>query len=349
MLDKISLYDNDSIRQWDEFVESHPNGTPYHLSHWLRTIHRTYSFKPLMYVEKNSNGEIIGVFPCFLIKTFFTNARLVSIPFSDYGGPLFKEDIRVEKILKKTIEKHGRSTKYIEIRNSLKENSNFIYCNYYKRHILNLQADLTEIKKGINKKTTLYSIRKAKKAGVEIKEENSWYGMEEFYRLNILNRKKHGVPSQPREFFKNLFDYTISKGYGFILLAVHNSKTIAASLFLKSGKRLHYKYSASDPEYLRKVSPNHLLTWHAIKKGVMEGYRSLDFGRTSPKNQGLIRYKKMWGLKEFDLPYSYHPKVSGASSTEENDLRYRMLTNLWKALPSGILEKVGPIIYKHLG
>ena len=81
----------------------------------------------------------------------------------------------------------------------------------------------------------------------------------------------------------------------------------------------------------------------------MEGYRSIDFGRTSPDNKGLMRYKEMWGTETIDFPYFYYPQVSGASSTEESGLLYRMITGVWRSLPDPIIEKIGPMIYKHMG
>ena len=72
MLTKVSLYDAVEMKKWDDFVNFCPNGTPYHLSGWLRTIHETYSFVPLLYVSKNDSGEINGVLP------FFTSSCLSS-------------------------------------------------------------------------------------------------------------------------------------------------------------------------------------------------------------------------------------------------------------------------------
>lgn len=348
MLDQISLQNESEVILWDTFVKKHAAGTPFHLTCWLRTLHESYGFKPLLYVYKNGDGDISSIFPCFLIRSLFSGSRIVSLPFSDYGGPLFNEDFGEKYIVREITKDYERSGKDIEIRSYLNENCGYSSHNYYKRHVLNLQSDLSDIKKGINKKTILYSIRKAQKAGVEIKEENSQYGIEEFYRLNLLTRKKHGVPSQPRKFFDKLFEHIILKGNGFILLAIYESKVIAASIFLKVGKQIHYKYNTSDPQYLRKANPNHLLTWHAIEKGVTEGFHFLDFGRTSPDNKGLIRYKEMWGMKSIDLHYNYYPQIRSAMASKESSFHYRMLTNIWRSLPDWIAEKTGSIIYKHI-
>jgi CelD/BcsL family acetyltransferase involved in cellulose biosynthesis len=345
----VSLSDDAAMKIWDAFVESHPAATPSHLSCWLRSIHSTYSFEPLLYIAKGPDGEIVGVFPLFKITNPLSRAHIVSLPFSDYGGPLCINPVIEAHMVQNVRSKYDRKVKYLEIRGMLKEPDGFLPYNYYKSHVLDLRQGVDAIQHKIDKKTILYSVRKAEKAGVSIRQENTRAGLDEFYRLNNLTRRKHGVPSQPRSFFKNLFSCMIAENRGFILTAFHDSQIIAASIFLTVAKKIHYKYNASDPTLLKKFSPNHLLTWHAIQWGVKHGYESLDFGRTSPDNEGLIRYKNMWGMEDRDLLYYYYPRVKGAVSTKESGLGYRLMTSMWRHVPLGIMEMMSPVIYKHLG
>jgi len=348
MLEKFSFYNKSEMRQWDDFVKSHPKGSPFHLLSWIRTIQETYSFEPLLYVYKNGNGNISSVFPFFLIRSLFTGTRIVSLPFSDYCGPLCNDQDEETELLGKITEEHKDQVRYIEIRSVLSDSCGFVCHNYYKRHVLELFPDLSQLMKKIEKRTLRYSIKKAQKSGVEIREGNTLRDLDEFYRLNRLTRKKHGVPSQPLKYFKYLFEYMISKGTASILLAIWDSRVIAATLFLKFKETIYYKYSVSDPEYLSLKTPNHLLTWHAIQQASSEGYRFFDFCRTSPDNRGLMRYKEMWGAIPSDLPYYYYPKVKGTTSMEGGGLPYRILTKAWRSLPDAIVEIIGPKIYKHM-
>jgi hypothetical protein len=345
----IDLSDEQAMKTWDGFVVSHPLATPSHLSCWLAAIYKTYSFEPLLYVATNDEGGIAGIFPLFKIKSAFTGSRAVSLPFSDYGGPLCTSAETEAEMVRFVKHEHQHKVNYLEIRGTLQNSDGFVPYSYYKRHVLDLQKGLPEIQKSIDKKTIMYSVRKAEKAGVSIRQENTPFGLNEFYRLNNLTRRKHGVPCQPRAFFENLFSCIIGGNKGMILLALHDSDVIAASLFLTVAKKIHYKYNASDPVLLKKYSPNHLLTWHIISWGVEHGFESLDFGRTSPDNEGLIRYKNMWGMTDGDLPYYYYPRVKGAVSTKESGLRYRCMTALWRHLPLGIMEKLSTVLFRHLG
>jgi hypothetical protein len=335
------------MARWDKFVELHAQGTAYHLSGWLRCIGETYGFAPILYALESKDHAIEAVLPVLLVKNFPTRPRMVSIPFSDCGGPLVGTPLHEKELLNAVKENHPH-VKSVEIRGNLLEKAEWLCHNYYKHFVLNLCGDLSCIEGALDGRTVRYCVRKAKRLGVEILEDNSDRGVREFYRLNQITRKKHGVPVQPMAFFWNLHKELILKGRAFILLAVWGSKVIAASVFIKLGKTVYYKYNASDPEYLVSKAPNHLLTWYAIQKAHCEGFRFFDFGRTAPDNTGLMRYKRMWGATEAELPYHYYPTIRGASSRQESRFSYRIMTAIWRALPSIIMEKAGPTIYRHM-
>ncbi len=349
MITRFRLHNEMEMEQWDHFIESHPDGTPFHLSCWLRTINETYSFEPFLYVLKNDNSNISSVFPVFRLKSIITGKRLVSLPFSDYCTPLFNTEESQMDVIKHILNNIGRKIKYIEVRGLLSEKTGFVCHNYYKHHFLKLCSDPIEIKRNINKRTIQYSIKKAQKAGIKIREVNSIRGIEEFYKLNLMTRIKHGVPSQPRKFFMNMFHNMISKGHASILLAIWDSKAIAAGIFIKFKKTIYYKYNVSNPLYMSKKAPNHLLTWKAIEKACLEGYRYFDFGRTAPDNAGLMRYKEMWGAETRNLPYFYYPRVKGVAKKGESGLFYHIAKGFWQSMPDAIVLKVGPLIYRHLG
>ena len=95
-----------------------------------------------------------------------------------------------------------------------------------------------------------------------------------------------------------------------ILLAKLDRQYTAALAFYKFKKRISLEFSGWNPLF-RNINPNHFLYWEAIKLGCNEGYDVIDFGRTSPENNGLLTIKRRWGTIEIDLPRFYLPKYSG--------------------------------------
>lgn len=274
---------------------------------------------------------------------------MVSLPFSDYGGPLFKETEAEVAVMQEVFATNAARLGCIEIRG---EASLPVRCQrkeHFKRHWLELSLGLAEVRKRLDKRTIQYSINKALRNGVAVREDNTREGLLEFMRLNELTRRKHGVPCQPARFFEGILEHMIGPGHGFVLLAQHGSANIAGGLFLTCGDTMYYKFNASDPVALSKLCPNHLLTWHAIEKGVAEGYRCLDFGRTATANEGLIRYKEMWGAKAEPIPYYYYPRAEGASAHEEDGPRHLLMLAAWRMLPQSAARRVSERIYGYFG
>jgi hypothetical protein len=349
MISQVSLHSEGEMQQWDDFVRSQPDGTPFHLHNWLKTIHESYDFEPFLYVIKDNQGNITSILPLFLIKSILTGRRLISLPFTDSCQSLCRNSEEEKELLETITKTFGKHVKHIEIRSELENDTTFIRDAFFKRHILRLENDPSLVFNKLDKKTIRYSIRKAQKSDVEICEENNEQGMEAFYELNKMTRKKHGVPHQPRHFFENIVKNMFSDGCASLLLARSNSKVIAGGLFLRLNGIIHYKYNASDQEYLNEKRPNHLLTWHAIEQGCLEHYAFFDFGRTDPTNSGLMRYKEMWGAQAFDLPYYHYPKVEGFGSGKTvGSSSVDKLTKIWQKLPDKLVDFVSSRVYKHL-
>jgi CelD/BcsL family acetyltransferase involved in cellulose biosynthesis len=347
---KFNIPSQREMVQWDDFVNSHAEGTPFHLSCWLKTIRDTYLYEPLLYVLKDKWARISGVFPAFLLKSMIKGSCLISLPFSDYCHPLFQSEDGQHQVFSHILNEMSDKIRYMEIRGPLPDASDFSSHVSYKRHIIKLCSDFGEVKRNINKRTIQYSVRKAERKGVEIKENNSKEGLETFYRLNLLTRKKHGIPAQPKIFFRNLYENIIDKGYGSIYIARWRSKAIAAGFFMRHNKTVYYKYNVSDPVFMKKYSPNHLLTWRAIEQACRNGFHLFDFGRTAADNLGLIRYKEMWGAISTDLAYSYFPpQYQGFAAKTESGFLYQLGTFCWRLLPNSLASKLGPLLYKHLG
>ena len=89
---------------------------------------------------------------------------------------------------------------------------------------------------------------------------------------------------------------------GFVVNAFWAKKPIASSIYLFFGKKVIYKYGASDKEY-QHLRANNLVMWEAIKWCCEHGYESLCLGRTDPGHQGLEQYKVGWGAKEKEIKY----------------------------------------------
>ena len=107
----------------------------------------------------------------------------------------------------------------------------------------------------------------------------------EFYDLNCITRRSHGLPRSPRTSSIMCTDYVLSEGLGIVVLATYRGGRIAGSVFFNFGDKVIYKYGASRREY-QDLRANNLVLWNAIKHYSEKGCTEMCFGRTEMENEG---------------------------------------------------------------
>jgi lipid II:glycine glycyltransferase (peptidoglycan interpeptide bridge formation enzyme) len=212
-------------------------------------------------------------------------------------------------------------------------------------HYLNLEKGSDELYRRFRKKGVQYCIKKAAKSGVVFSRSVDLTGLMTFYDLHLMTRKKLGVPTQPKRYFRKLFQDIINRGMGFVMLAYFDGRAIAGGVFLHYKKNLIYKYGASDPDYVHLYG-NHGLLWEVIQWGCRNGFHVLDWGRTDEKNEGLRNFKLGWGTEEKRLSYSYIGEPPKDYST---GWKQRMVENTIRKSPVWVGRLLGAGLYKHVG
>ena len=218
----------------------------------------------------------------------------------------------------------------------------------FYQHIVPIAASAEETAKGFHS-SARRAIRKAEKEGLSVREASSLDDMREFYRLTVLTRKKHGLLPQPWRFFANVHKHMIETGAGHLLLADFEGRPVAGDLLLRFRDQMVYKFNASDPQFLH-LRPNNVLLWQAIQLSASLGCRSLDLGRCDTDNEGLRRFKRLWGCDEKTLRYYSHtPSGATNGSLVSSGLGQSLLTFFVKVAPGYALRGMGSAIYHNFG
>jgi lipid II:glycine glycyltransferase (peptidoglycan interpeptide bridge formation enzyme) len=162
-----------------------------------------------------------------------------------------------------------------------------------------------------------------------------------------MTRKEHGLPPQPFNFFKNIYDHVISKNLGMVTLASLGQENVAGAIYFHFGEKALYKYGASDKK-IQQLRPNNLVMWEAIKWYSQNGYKSLCFGRTEPENQGLIQFKSGWGTTEQQINYYRYDFKKEAFVTGTSKVT-GFHNKIFRRMPAPLLRGIGSALYKHVG
>jgi len=317
----------------------------FHTSAWARVLVESYNYKPI-YFTQILDGQLSALFPFMEVNSILTGKRGVSLPFTDFCDPVANDADTFRQAIEQ-IMSYGRNAgwKYIDLnggREHLKDETPSL--THYT-HDLNINRDGKEIFDGL-KDNTRRNIKKAIKEGVEVQLINSFESIKEFYRLNCITRKRHGLPPQPFRFFKNIYEHVVSKKKGFVSLALISKKVIAANVYFHFGRKAIYKYGASDMTY-SNLRPNNLVMWEAIRWYLNNGFTNFSFGITEPENEGLLQFKRSWGANE-DIT-NYYKYDLRKEAFVKDEFRGRTSYSVFKNMPSSLLNLTGSLLYRHFG
>lgn len=335
------------------FIEQQATETFYFRQEWLDLIAQLYGYTVIPLTTKNAAGEYSGFLPLCDMHSPLTGRRLVALPFSDFTPLLAKDESSAHDLIDQALRlARQHRAKYLELRSGtnavLAKRPELVEENLYVSWQLPLAADAGAAWSAL-RKPVQRQIKKSQGSGVQVRIAENREDMLHFYRLHLQTRsKKHGMPAQPRRFFFDLWDAFAANDAMQLLLAEHEGNVIASMVLFASGSTVRYAYGASDEQSLR-LAPNNLLMWKAITWGCSRGYKTLDMGRTSCDNEGLMEFKRRWGAVQQPLPYYYYPQTAGLASTSESSWKFRLLTTSWKKLPLRLAGPLGGRIYKHLG
>ena len=340
----ISLLDPFDER-WISCVESFPRANIFHHPAWVSLLSECYGYRAFVISAIDDTDCIIAGLPILDVNSFLTGRRWVSLPFTDYCQPLYRDQNAI-KDLTLGLASLCKDKQYpqIEVRWELPIYPNIQSFSHYVQHAINLEQDIESISKSLHR-TQRQNIKTAEKNGVEISRGANLEYLQKFYKLHCRTRRRQGVPVQPWRFFELILDRIIKKGNGFILLANKGDQCLAAGLFLNWHQTLCYKYAASDDSD-QNLRPNHLLTWEAIRWGCENGHKVFDFGRTDLNNEGLRTFKCRWGAEETPLYYSRLSEKTPQPSTGRMTLVMNMVI---RNSPLWVCRTAGEVLYKHFG
>jgi CelD/BcsL family acetyltransferase involved in cellulose biosynthesis len=283
---------------WSSFVHGRADATPYHDPAWACLLADCYGLSGFVLAQLDESGMVRGGIPLLAPPRLPGRPRrLVSLPFTDALEPL------IEKSLAAAVEDARRELGIarIELRGPLAGARPVE--THAVTHTLALAPDPDQMLRGLNK-AKRRDVRLALSSSLSVRVAVAERDLTEtYYRLHVDTRRRLGVPSQPKRFFRLLWQRIIEPGLGFVVLAEQGGVAVAGAVFLSANGTIVYKFAASDASR-RTSRPNELLLWAAIEHACERGLETLDFGRSEVNATGLRRFKTSWGAVEEPLAYS---------------------------------------------
>jgi Acetyltransferase (GNAT) domain len=335
----------DPLREpaWDHVVALHRDAGCFHTSAWAKVLHQSYNHRPF-YLQFSCGRRLAALVPLMEVRSPFTGRRGVCVPFSDACEPLIFDQEMVglvrDRLLRFTQE---RRWKYLEIRGGKSFQPAWSSAATFYGHTLDLRHGVEELANRFASPVRR-AIRKAERSDVSARAVRNRQAIDDFYRLHVQTRRRHGLPPQPISFFANIYEHIIRPGFGFTVLAHRGSRPIASAIFFRFGKNALYKYGASDKTF-QELRANNLIIWQVIQFLARTGAEKLHFGRTEFENDGLRRFKLSWGAEEETIRY-FRVDPSGRDYAARHDSTFHK--RIFCRLPLAFNRLAGSMIYPHL-
>jgi CelD/BcsL family acetyltransferase involved in cellulose biosynthesis len=324
--------------RWRYFVDRHPQSGPFHHPAWAQMVADCYQMRPFALVQFDGAARVCAGAP--VVEVGRRRKRWVSLPFTDYCPPLAEDDAAAfawAEALETVRVEHDLAA--IELRADA-ERGYPVAAGY--RHVLELADDPEQVL-AILHDSTARNIRKATRVGLEVTHASAERELsEEFYRLHLMVRRRHGVPIQPRRFFVMFWERVVELGLAEVLIVRSGGAPIAGVVVMSWNRHAVYKFGAADPAYARQ-RPSNLALWEAISRCCIAGDRTFDFGRTDEDDDGLRTFKKRFGGAELPLTYTAIGDPPGGRA----GLASAALGPVLRHSPAWVTRAAGELLYKY--
>ena len=343
---KVKLLSPEHAARWDAFVRACPQATFFHLSAWqeiVRTVfrHRTY----FLFAERD--GHIIAVLPLAEVKSRLFGHALTSLPFCVYGGIAAAADAGEEALalLEAEADSLARQlgVQHLEYRNLQARHADWprqeLYVTFRKAILPEPEANMLAIPR---KQRAM--VRKGIKNNlVSVIDDD----VERFFALYADNVLRHGTPALSKKFFQRLKD-TFGEACEVLTVTTPEGKPLSSVLSFYFRDEV-LPYYAGDDMAARDLAANDFKYWELMRRACERGCKVFDYGR-SKVGTGPYSFKKNWGFEPQPLSYEYRLyKCDSIPQNNPMNPKYRAFIALWKRLPLGVANVIGPHIVRHLG
>jgi FemAB-related protein (PEP-CTERM system-associated) len=335
--------DAGALARWDAFVERCPEATFFHRAGWKEVLESVFRHRTF-YLFAERDGMIVGVLPLAQVKSLLFGHALVSLPFCVYGGVAATDPVAVTVLhaaAQALAAKLGVS--HLELRNRIARESDWprqdLYATFRKEILPEVEANMRAIPR---KQRAM--VRKGIQRGLQGEIDAS---VDRFFALYADNVHRHGTPPMPKRYFE-----TLRRVFGRdveILTVLDAEGRPVSSVLTFYFRDEVLPYYAGDGATARDLAANDFKYWDLMRRACERGLRVFDYGR-SKRDTGSYSFKKNWGFAPEPLHYEYALRRGTAiPQNNPSNPKYRAMIAVWRRLPIGLANAIGPYIVRSLG
>jgi FemAB-related protein (PEP-CTERM system-associated) len=335
------LVDRESTR-WDDFVRSQPEGTFFHLAGWSRVLQLAFGHVT-HYLYAEAGGEIVGVLPLAESKSLLFGHALISTPFCVYGGIVASQPRAFAALADAATDLARRlGVDYLEMRNRRELHSGWPEKSLYCTFIREFGPDSEQNMLAIPRKQRAM-VRKGIQRALQVRHDAD---VDDLYRMYSESVRNLGTPVFGKRYLTALRE--IFGDDAQVLTVLHEGHPVSSVLSFRFRDQI-LPYYGGGSSAARSVAGNDFMYWAVMERAREDGLRVFDFGR-SKRDTGAFDFKKNWGFEPQQLHYQYYlVKSRHIPDLSPKNPRYERIIKMWRKLPVGIANILGPFVAKYLG
>ena len=340
---RLSVDDADTAARWDAFVQACPEATFFHRAGWQRVLGSVYRH-PTWFLYAEAGGQILGVLPLAQVKSLLFGHAVVGLPFAVYGGVAASDPAAVPA-LEAEAQRLARQlgAEHLELRNIRRRHQDWplqdLYVTFRKEILPDEEANMLAIPR---KQRAM--VRKGIKNALRSQIDP---GVDRFFALFADNVHRHGTPAMPCSWFQALRDEFGDDCEVLTVVSADGRPVSSVMSFYFRDEVL--PYYAGDDEAARDLAANDFKYWELMRRACARGLKVFDYGR-SKQGTGPYAFKKNWGFEPTPLQYEYCLyKRDSVPQNNPNNAKYKLLIGVWRRMPIGLANWLGPMVVRNLG
>ena len=334
----------DRIDRWNAYVERHEHGTVFHGWAWRDAVRSAFGHEPI-YLGAFRDRRLVGGLPLFFVRSRFAGRLLVSVPYGVAGGILADDDAAAVALFdeaKRIAE--ARRCVGIDLRSAHAPVPGVPVVDRYVGFERELPDETGDVLKWLPRKARAAARNGREKFGLKVDFDDEH--LRRVWTLYSISMRRLASLAYPFSFFEKLIERT--PGRHWVSLVTWRGRPVAGLLTLLFRDRV-MPYFIGTTDEARRCSAANFAYLTIMERGVEEGYRVFDFGRSRRDNAGSYDFKRFHGFSPRPLAYQYVTMAGrSAPNLSPTNPRFRLARRLWTHLPLRVTRIAGAYLAKHI-
>lgn len=329
---------------WREYVSRRSDAQPFHRLAWARVLAQGYGFGDESLMALDGDRRVRGILPLFRVRRPIGRPILLSAPHAAIAGPLADGREALTALVDAARDAATAcNADYIEIRGKsvFPGTEDWHSIGHYAVFEKPLPNDPACVETFIPRKQRA-EVRKARKAGMMFVRDAD---TARFYRIYARSTHRLGSPVFPAAHARAILDEFGE--HCEILTAELDGRPVGSLLTLYHCDRAMPYYAGGLP-LGAGLTAFPALYAEAMASAIRHGAKRYDFGR-SISGTGAFAFKRNFGFEPTPLDYRVATIRAGAPpDLRPDNPRLKPAVTLWKRLPAGLVDKLGPYLSRQV-